>query len=224
MKVICKDIECEVEQILKPENRHSYFRICPPNKFIITTPKLYSDSDITKIVELHYTAISRVFKKYPKKKDSSIIHILGKEYKIVIKSSRYDFANIDGDTFLIFTDNEEKIPKIVFEYYKYTLEKIVNIHLEGLKKEFDINFNIDFQIKDTKTYYGKCFIKKRKIVLSSFLAKYDIKYIMSVLFHELTHFYVSNHQKEFYDFIEKHIPNYKAIDKELKSIHYADLY
>ena len=47
---------------------------------------------------------------------------------------------------------------------------------------------------------------------------------MSVLFHEFTHFYVSNHQKEFYDFIEKHYPNYKAVDKQLKSIKYADLY
>ena len=37
-----------------------------------------------------------------------------------------------------------------------------------------------------------------------------------VIVHELCHFRYANHSKEFYALLEKYIPNYREIQKELK--------
>ncbi|MCR4898950.1 MAG: DUF45 domain-containing protein, partial [Acholeplasmatales bacterium] len=52
----------------------------------------------------------------------------------------------------------------------------------------------------------------------------DIEYILSVLYHEYCHFHYMNHQKEFYDFIELRLPNYRKINSNLRKIKYNDLY
>ena len=56
------------------------------------------------------------------------------------------------------------------------------------------------------------------------LAKYDIKYILSVIYHECAHFKIQNHQEEYYKYLESIYPNYRKVQKELRSIKYNEKY
>ncbi|MCM1197024.1 MAG: M48 family metallopeptidase, partial [Roseburia sp.] len=78
--------------------------------------------------------------------------------------------------------------------------------------------------KNVKGYYGECFSKKNLIILSTKLAKYDLKYILSVIYHECAHFKYQNHQKEFYDYLEERYPNYQKVQRELRKIRYNEKY
>ena len=45
-----------------------------------------------------------------------------------------------------------------------------------------------------------------------------------VVFHELTHFLYPNHGKEFYQFIEKHMPDYRQREKQLRQVVIGSLF
>ena len=153
-----------------------------------------------------------------------MIHLLGKEYKLTTRLGNSEFAYTEDDKLIVEYKKEEHIGLIINKLYAEILERIISRYSDKLCLDFKLKFKPVYKIKNTKSYFGKCFIKQKLIVLSTLLAKYEEKYIISVLYHEFTHFYVSNHQKEFYDFIEKMYPNYKKVDGELKCIKYADLY
>ena len=113
---------------------------------------------------------------------------------------------------------------ILYNYYYQILKEIIDKNNERIKNEMDVHFDVKIEYKYVKTYFGECFPKKRLIIMNIKLAKYDIDYILSVLYHEYCHFHYMNHQKGFYDFLEKRFNNYKKINSNLRKIKYNDLY
>ena len=57
---------------------------------------------------------------------------------------------------------------------------------------------------------------KKALHFSSRLVMLPKKAIDAVIVHELCHIVHPNHSKNFYELVEKYIPNYKQIDKYLK--------
>ena len=104
------------------------------------------------------------------------------------------------------------------------LKKIVENNIEKIKNDMNINFPICIEYKNVKTFYGECIPKRKKLIFSLKLAKYDPIFIYYVIYHELTHFYYSNHQDDFYNLIESKFPNCKKIQHELRKIKYTDRY
>lgn len=96
--------------------------------------------------------------------------------------------------------------KITKQLYRDVYDEISN----------DINIdNITFKSQLMKSRFGSCIPKKRIIKLNSILARFDQSYIKTILIHELIHLAISNHQKAFYEYINRYIPNYKQIIKHL---------
>ena len=54
------------------------------------------------------------------------------------------------------------------------------------------------------------------------LGRYDEKYIKTVLYHELCHFYELEHNENFYRILDKKLPNGSKLDKELDKIVFLD--
>ena len=81
------------------------------------------------------------------------------------------------------------------------------------------NFEINrIAIKNTSTRWGSCSSKRnlnfnyKIIYLKPYLADY-------LIVHELCHLGELNHSKKFWKLVEKVIPDYVKINKELKKIH-----
>ncbi len=197
------------------------------SKYIeIYSPYKLKEFDIINLIERH--------KRFIKKRiisteiDDSIIHILGKEYKLNIID--FDSDNILVDDYLnevrIYTKNksDNNIYNIINQYYMNVLINIVNKNIDRIKAEMNISFDIRFMYKRVNTYFGECYNKKRIVILNTKIAKYELKYILSVIYHELAHFYYSNHQNNFYNYLEKVYPNYRNIQKEMRKIKYNEKY
>lgn len=215
-----KDLKLDVIQIIKRSNRHTYFRFKSKGEMVITTPRELEVSNVYEIIEKNYDRIIKIISKYDQHDD--VIHLLGREYKLILRESNSEYVYVDEDNFYVYYKKIANIEKLIHKYYADILNEIIRRKSDKLITEFKIKFMVNYQIKNTKSYFGECFYKKNLIVLSTKLAKYSEHYIESVLYHEFAHFYVHNHQEEFYDLLERHYPNYRKVNHELRKIRYND--
>lgn len=107
-------------------------------------------------------------------------------------------------------NKQEKQPLYTKEEFKKIIEKNVNelVQLTGLKPN-------KITIKQIKYAWGSCSSKKN-ITLNLELIKYSQEAIRYVILHELCHIKYMNHSKDFWNLVEKYMPNYKQVKKEFK--------
>lgn len=197
-----------------------------PELVIITSSFQLDVDEVLKIINDHKRFIYRRINVNNTKPQT--LHLLGKEYDVKIIESDYENILVDDSINLIkiYTKNNNPIhnKKIVYDYYKLILKNIVSKYYSEIKEIFNIDFDVKFKYKEIKTYYGECFWNDKIVILNIKDAKYELKYILSIIYHEFTHFYCRGHGKKFYDFIETKFPNYKKLQQELRKIRYNDLY
>ena len=99
-------------------------------------------------------------------------------------------------------------------YTKEKFTKIIEKNANELVKETGLKPN-KITIKQIKYAWGSCSSKKN-ITLNLELIKYSQQAIRYVILHELCHLKYMNHSKDFWDLVEKYMPNYKQVKKEFK--------
>ena len=99
-------------------------------------------------------------------------------------------------------------------YTKEQFKQIVTAKAKELIKETGLTPN-KITIKQIKYAWGSCSSKKN-ITINLELIKYSEKAIKYVILHELCHIKHMNHSKEFWELVEKYMPEYKEIQKEFK--------
>ncbi len=218
-----KDIDFPYEVIIKRRNRNIYLRI-KDGKIVITTPKKLSLDFIYGFILKNYESIYKSWIKPPLIMNT--LHFFGKPYSLEILESSRNYILKEEDKIFIFTKKKENsyIQKLVTLFYAKELLKFVEKNILQIKFKFHIDYDITFDCKNVKTYFGECFPKRRHIILSTKLAKYEPIYILSVLYHEMGHFYYQNHSMQFYALLEQVFPNYKQIQKNLRKIRYNDAF
>ena len=70
-------------------------------------------------------------------------------------------------------------------------------------------------VRRMSSRYGSCSVGRGRITLAAVLLDVPKECAEYVVLHELTHFLHPNHGREFYQFIEKHMPDYKRREKLL---------
>ena len=99
----------------------------------------------------------------------------------------------------------------------YTKDEFIKI-VESTTKELIELTNLkpnNIRIRDISYAWGSCSTNKN-ITISLKLIKYSKKAIKYVILHELCHLKYMNHSKNFWNLVEKYMPDYKEIKKEFK--------
>ena len=99
-------------------------------------------------------------------------------------------------------------------YTKEEFKKIIEKNTNELIEETGLKPN-KITIKQIKYAWGSCSSKKN-ITLNLELIKYSQQAIRYVILHELCHLKYMNHSKDFWNLVEKYMPDYKQIKKEFK--------
>ena len=96
------------------------------------------------------------------------------------------------------------------EQFKQIIEKNANelIKITGLIPN-------KIRIKDIKYAWGSCSSNKN-ITINHKLISYSEIAIRYVILHELCHLKYMNHSKEFWNLVQKYMPEYKEVKKEFK--------
>lgn len=106
----------------------------------------------------------------------------------------------------------------------YSVEELYSLAIDLFEQAFR-QFSEIYKIKKPqlkfrkmKSRWGSCNYKDGKITLSTNLVFCDERQIRYVIFHELSHLIVPNHDREFYAVVEEFCPDCKEIRKEMNNI------
>ncbi len=148
------------------------------------------------------------------------IMFLGAKTKITVVQSQTNFVERKDDEIIIYTrktDDNNYISKIFTNYCKEILFNIishyVNYYLEIIP---DIDITPEIKIHKMRTMWGNCYYNKNLMCFNFDLIFTPISAIEYIVLHELYHFKHHNHNKDFFEDIEKLMPDYKSRDAKLK--------
>lgn len=147
-------------------------------------------------------------------------YILGNKLNLEVIKDNQNKVIIKDEKFYLHTQDEDILYKqyLIDAYLKQQsavlFQKIV-IDVYPLFKDYDISFP-EIKIRKMKSMWGSCMCHKKRITLNSELYKYPLDCIKYIIIHEFCHFKHPNHSKDFYNFQEKFIPNWKELKLYLK--------
>lgn len=158
--------------------------------------------------EIRYSKIKNV---YIQIKDGKVIikapkRISEKELeKIIEKKSGWIEKNLEKTS-----QKQEKFPLYTEEQFKKIVEKNASelINTTGLIPR-------KIRIRDIKYAWGSC-SNNKNITINKKLISYSELAIRYVILHELCHLKYMNHSKDFWDLVQKYMPEYKKAKAELK--------
>jgi predicted metal-dependent hydrolase len=128
--------------------------------------------------------------------------------KIIIKIPH----NINWDNELVQEKARKTSEKALMVESKHLLPQ----RLETLSRKHSIPYK-KCEVKKLKSRWGSC-DTHNVITLNIYLMQLDWSLIDYVILHELTHTIHKHHQKDFWDYLEKILPNYKERRKLLKTM------
>jgi len=126
-----------------------------------------------------------------------IIHKLSQKEFFYLFGVKYDKNGLDVRE--VF---KEKLPPVVLHYVKIYSQKM-NLHPSGISFRFN------------KTRWGSC-SPKNSLSFNYYLAQLPKDLIEYVVVHELAHIKHKNHSKNFWDEVEKYLPDVKEKRKKLR--------
>ena len=185
-------------------------RVGKDAKITLSMPFYSTQKMALSFLEMHKIWLENTYKKalanLPKDDE---IKFLGQVYKIKFDEN-FKEPFFDGE--FVFTPNLKSL-----ERFKKTRAKELFLELVSHFQPF-INKPIKrIVIRNSKTRWGSCNHKKGYINLSLRLIEKPLSAVRYVVLHELTHMLYPHHQKSFYDFIEKIMPDYKKQEQILKA-------
>ncbi len=110
---------------------------------------------------------------------------------------------------------KKRVDTLVKAQFKKNTNEMIKEKLKYWSNEMHISYST-FEIKDTIGRYGCCIPSKKALQFSSRLIMLPKEEVDAIVVHELSHIVYKNHDKKFYELVQKYIPNYKEIDKWLK--------
>ncbi|WP_256868874.1 SprT family zinc-dependent metalloprotease [Francisella sp. Scap27] len=152
--------------------------------------------------------------------EGSIVYFLGREYKVRLIESKQNVVTESEDAILFYVNpsvigNQQFKLQLLEEFYRDRADIILNNLMAKYLKI--TNQEIErVTIKKTKTRWGSCNYVKKTINLNFDLVLRDIEAIEYVILHEIAHLTHPNHSKEFYNYVESYMLDWKSREKRLK--------
>lgn len=140
--------------------------------------------------------------------------IYGNRYKIV----RCDIKQIQtGNNFELFVPakyDNEKLVKAISMWFKKLAKKVLLDRLMFIEERVNLKSS-SFKIGDSRGRWGSC-NSYGNIILNYRVVMLPPSIIDYVIVHELCHLVELNHSKNFWDNVEKYLPNYEIARKNIK--------
>lgn len=221
---LLQNLSIDHEIILAKTNRLSlkYNRMgiliirCPLS---ITTNELneFITRHIKWIINHHKTSIPSL----PKYEEGREYLYLGNTYSLEIVISRHEgvFLQNEGRKLIVYVYGKERVKDVLTKWKKDQAETVFNeLFFKCFKDmEQDLNKYPKLSIKHYLSRWGCCYPKRNEIILNISLIHTEIEIIMFVIYHELTHLIVQNHQPAFHKKLQKYCPDEIRIRKKLKN-------
>ncbi len=199
-------------------------RIKPDGTISVSVNNKISQERINLFLTEHSDFILNALKKYEeisknKPEENKLItgekiRILGIERNLIVEKSRENNIFCDKDYFILNVKNPDDFElkqKIIEKWKKEQAIKLITEICEAMYPYFK-KYVPDFpQIKFRKmtSRWGSCQPQKNILTFNTLLIETPVECIEYVVAHEFTHFLEANHSKNFYNKLEKIMPDWK---------------
>lgn len=224
--------QCALEYTLTRKSvKNINIRVKLDGRILVSASKSVPVDFIDNLIKQKEIFILEALKKYEQKtleKQNTINdYIDGEQFKVlgewlqlkVVQGINESVVIYNKEIILTVNDlNNRKRKEELWMTWLKELEK--NIFINLCKKIYPLfqPYGIEFpiiKIRSMKTMWGSCRPSRGIITLNSKLIQQPIKCIEYVVLHEFAHFIHQNHSKEFYNFIEKRMPDWKERKNKL---------
>ena len=217
-------------EVIQKKIKNIYLRVYPASGRIrVSAPKKMDPAAIHAFVlsklswikkkMVRIDSVKRIQKEAVKKYISNEQHFfMGKSYMLqVFNHTAPPKVNLNHNTIeLCVRPNTgiEKRKHILDQWYRAGLKEVVPAYIAKWEKIIQVRV-IEFGIKKMKTRWGTCNRTAKRIWLNLELAKSSPECLEFIIVHEMVHLLERRHNKRFYAFMDRFLPQWKMIKKEL---------
>tara|TARA_B110000305_G_scaffold164141_1_gene181524 strand:- start:1449 stop:2159 length:711 start_codon:yes stop_codon:yes gene_type:complete len=229
MKVLrIQDLEIKLKKSFKAKNIS--IKIKPFEGVLVTVPMLVSFKLAEDFVKTKIKWINKNLNKVQKQEQSYTFFSANSSFKtrshlVNITSTELskNTVHIENTNVKVLIskklsisseENQLYIRNIILEIWRKEAKEYLPKRVKALAIDHDFNYQ-KLTIKNTKSRWGSCSFDNN-INLSLHLMRISNELIDYVILHELVHTKVKNHSSKYWETLEKHCPNSKILDKELK--------
>ena len=223
-----KDISIEIK---KKKIKNFNLRVLSNGVVTCSVPDNVEEKDVMAFLHKKSSWIIQKVEKYKKLqnvksidilKNGGSVQLLGRHYIINIKQSQNFHIEFDDLTINIYCKDKENLEFIQQEYNSYIKQKMYTFFSDVLDRLYPVvrSYHIAkpaLKIRKMQSCWGNCNRSKQIITMNEFLYKASPLCIEYIVLHELSHLIYPYHDKNFYNFIELHMPDWKERKKLLNS-------
>ncbi|WP_097027670.1 M48 family metallopeptidase [Clostridium peptidivorans] len=224
--LIIDDIEIQVQ---KKKIKNIYLRVKAPQGGVqVSAPKNMNDEAIKMFVISKISWIKKHQEKYknqPKQckreyVSGESVYVFGGKYALeLVYSNRCNDVKINGDKLILQVRERSTIERranVLNEWYRENIKREIPKLLEKWQKIIGVTAE-EWGVKNMKTRWGTCNVRDKRIWLNLQLAKKHPKCLEYVVVHELVHLLEKSHNNIFIGYMDKFLPNWRKIKKELNA-------
>lgn len=197
-------------QIQYKKQKHTYFRFNKSGDLIVSSSFFMKEKDILNYILENEEKLYKMYLKHldKLKKDQKFFY-LGVEYQVIYNPKLTKVGFKDNK---VYTKDDDMLS----EFITQESLKVFTSEAKICSKVFNNLPDYKIKVRDMNTRWGVCNTKTKVITLNKKLLRYDLEVIDYVIIHEMCHFFIKNHSKDFWSLVENAVPNYKELRKKLK--------
>ena len=226
--ITVENIEIAVQ---KKRIKNFYIRVYPPaGEVRMSVPLKCTKDDIVSFASSKLAWIKGVQAKaaarepLPEKKyiSGETHYFLGQPYLLnILAGSGVSKVALDKNSrhlnlYIKENSGQNEILSALNKWYRSELAKALAPLIAKWEKIIGVRVN-DWRVRIMRTRWGTCNITKRRIWLNLSLAQKEARLLEYVVVHELTHLLSKYHDKKFYALMDRYLPEWRALRKELNS-------
>ncbi|NLX61864.1 MAG: M48 family metallopeptidase [Tissierellia bacterium] len=230
-KIIINNIEIE---LTKKNIKNLHLSVHPPDGRVKISAPQYMDTDTIRLFAISKLSwIRKQQKKFinqerqPEREyvSGESHYFLGQRYllNVIYTNKRKQGVEIRNKKYidLYVRENTPKHlrERVMTEWYRRELKKLIPPIIAKWEPIIGVEVN-EFGVKKMKTRWGSCNPKAKRIWLNLELVKKSPTCIEYVVVHEMVHLLEKSHNERFIAYMDKFLPNWRAIKAELNGLIY----
>ncbi|MBT8348489.1 MAG: M48 family metallopeptidase [Sulfurovum sp.] len=211
--------------IVNPKLKHIYLTFDNQGNLVIKSPKV-TQRKIEQLLLKKASWINNSREKIQQKKGKPLdfsgtlgLYFMGDAYPVTLtlhskKRVKLDF---DGEVFTLFYHTyDERLFQTHFDrFYKTEAQKYIPANVALWEEKMGLSAT-NLRFRKTKRQWGSC-SGKNVLSFNTMMMKLPHDLIEYIIIHELAHIKHKHHQKDFWQLVEQHLPDYKKQITELKN-------
>ncbi len=211
--------------IINPKLKHIYLTFDSGGNLVIKSPKV-TQRKIEQLLLKKASWINNAREKMWQKKGRALdfsktleLYFMGEAYPLhlTLHTKKRVLLDFNGENFTLFyhTYDERLFQTHLDRFYKKEAQKHIPSYVEFWAEKMSL-FPENVRFRKTKRQWGSC-SGKNVLSFNTMMMKLPQDVIQYIIIHELAHIKHKHHQKDFWQLVEHHLPDYKRQITELKN-------